>query len=70
MYPKVNPLNNIAALYDLLGDYDKALKYLDTAATVPTEDPFQTGTQCSDPGKGAHSRWQTQARHRRDFKVD
>jgi signal transduction histidine kinase/DNA-binding response OmpR family regulator len=52
-FPKVTPLNNLAMVYDLMGQYDKSLKYLDSAAALlPLEnDPWREATNVRNKGK-------------------
>jgi signal transduction histidine kinase/DNA-binding response OmpR family regulator len=52
-FPQVSPLTNLAVVYDRMGEYDKALKYLDSATVLlPTEaDPWRTAINIRNKGK-------------------
>ena len=52
-FPQVSPLTNLAVVYDRMGKYDKALKYLDSAdVLLPREtDPFRTAINIRNKGK-------------------
>jgi signal transduction histidine kinase/DNA-binding response OmpR family regulator len=52
-FPQVSPLTNLAVVYDRMGEYDKALNYLDSAAVLlPIEiDPWRTAINIRNKGK-------------------
>jgi signal transduction histidine kinase/DNA-binding response OmpR family regulator len=52
-FPQVSPLTNLAVVYDRMGDYAKALKYLDsTHVLLPTEtDPWRTAINIRNKGR-------------------
>jgi signal transduction histidine kinase/CheY-like chemotaxis protein/AraC-like DNA-binding protein len=52
-FPQVSPVTNLAVVYDRMGDYDKALKYLDSATILlPLEtDPWRKAINIRNKGK-------------------
>jgi signal transduction histidine kinase/DNA-binding response OmpR family regulator len=52
-FPKVSPLTNLAMVYDRMGQYEKSLKYLDSATILlPTEnDPWRGAINVRNKGK-------------------
>jgi signal transduction histidine kinase/DNA-binding response OmpR family regulator len=51
-FPKVSPMNNLALVYDRIGEYEKSLKYLDSAATfLPLDDPWRGSIIIRNKGK-------------------
>jgi signal transduction histidine kinase/DNA-binding response OmpR family regulator len=51
-FPKVSPMNNLALVYDRIGEYDRSLKYLDSAATfLPLDDPWRGSIIIRNKGK-------------------
>lgn len=52
-YPQVSPLTNLAIVYDRMGEYDKSLKYLDSAVTLlpSAYDPWRQAINVRNKGK-------------------
>jgi len=51
-YPQVSPLTNLAVVYDRIGEYNKALIYLDSAAVLlPSSDPWRIAINSRNKGK-------------------
>lgn len=52
-FPQVSPLTNLGVIYDRMGNYDKALKYLDSAdVLLPTAaDPWRKAINIRNKGK-------------------
>jgi len=52
-FPHVSPLTNLAVVYDRMGEYDKSLKYFDSAAVLlhTATDPWRTAINVRNKGK-------------------